>query len=72
MKIKVDTTTAFDDLVTPEEAGEYLGLSPGTLSNMRGKNKGPAYYKQGGRVAYKRADLDAYIESCRVVPNGQG
>jgi excisionase family DNA binding protein len=56
-----------DDRMLRERAAEYLGVSVATLAAWACKGKGPAYYKVGGsRVFYNRADLDAYLESCRV------
>jgi hypothetical protein len=54
-----------DQKFTPAQAAEYLGLSPRTLSNMRSSGDGPTFYKIGG-VFYKKADLDAWIETRRV------
>ena len=42
----------------PEDAAEYLGLSPKTLQRMRVTGEGPAYVKVRRRVIYDRLDLD--------------
>lgn len=53
-------------LLTTKDACEYLGgISEDTLVDRR-KRKEFAYYKLGGRYFYAVADLDAYIERCRV------
>lgn len=50
-----------------EGAAEYLGFEPNTLRKWRllGKDKeaGMPSFKVGGYVAYKIADLDAYLDS---------
>jgi hypothetical protein len=51
-------------------AAAILGISPGTLRNMRSQAKGPAYYRVGKRIVYRRADLNAFLSSCRVEPTG--
>lgn len=55
-------------------AAQYLGLSVRTLQDWRSRAIGPAYLKLGtarkSRILYLRSDLDAYAESCRVVPAG--
>ena len=55
-------------LLNTKEAAEKLGLSPGTLEVWRCLGKGPRYIKIGRRVGYDLKDLDAYVESCKVVP----
>ena len=42
----------------PEEAAQYLGLSPKTLQRMRVTGEGPPYVKVRRRVIYDRLDLD--------------
>ena len=42
------------------EAGRYLGLSHRTLRRYRVTGEGPLYYRLGGRVRYRRDDLDAW------------
>ena len=52
---------------TPE-AATYCGSTPGTFKSWRCQGKSPAFYRGAGRrVLYKRSDLDAWLETCRVV-----
>jgi len=57
-----------NDLLSIEDAADYLGISKHTLNSYRWSNakNGPAYVKMGGKVSYCQKDLDAWIESCRV------
>ena len=57
-------------LLTNQEAADFLGVSPGTLSQWRFKNKGPAYVKLSGRraIRYKIEDLMDYVSRSRIVP----
>ena len=48
------------------DAAAFLGLSTSTLEKMRSEGRGPRYVKLGGRVFYRRADLDAYVQSAVV------
>ncbi|UYC12859.1 helix-turn-helix domain-containing protein [Xanthomonas sp. CFBP 8445] len=48
------------------DAARHLGISVSTLEKMRVEGRGPRYVKIGGRVFYRRADLDAYIEGSVV------
>ncbi|UYK81412.1 helix-turn-helix domain-containing protein [Xanthomonas sacchari] len=59
------TTIPGDRLKSPAAAA-YLDLSHSTLEKMRHEGRGPRYVKIGGRVFYRRADLDAYIEGSVV------
>ena len=45
------------------DAAKYIGLSQSTLDTMRSKGRGPRYLRIGGRVYYRKDDLDAYIEA---------
>ncbi|KRC34866.1 hypothetical protein ASE10_09260 [Lysobacter sp. Root76] len=47
-------------------AAAYLGLSEQTLHKMRSQGRGPRYVKLGGRVFYRRTDLDAYLSASTV------
>jgi len=52
------------ELLTPGQAGAQLGVSIGSLAQMRYLGTGPLYIKLTGRaVRYRVADLDAWIES---------
>jgi hypothetical protein len=51
-------------LSTPQAAG-YLQLKPNTLERWRSDGGGPLFVKVGGRVFYRREDLDDFIESRR-------
>ena len=47
------------------EAAEYLGLSPRTLDRYRVSGEGPVFYRFGGRIRYRREDLDAWAAKRR-------
>jgi hypothetical protein len=50
----------------PAVAAKYTGHSESTLAKLRmthNRDKGPRYVKRGGVVLYRRADLDAWLES---------
>jgi hypothetical protein len=51
-------------LLTPEETGELLGIRPGTLSIWRcAKRYKLDYVKVGGKVRYRLADIERFVES---------
>ena len=60
------------DLMTTEEAAEFLKLAPITLAKMRSEGRGPAYHKLGRAVRYKRADLIEYFEAGRRTSTSSG
>lgn len=53
-------------LISTRDAADYVGLSEQTLANWRYLNRGPRWFKVGGRVKYDVADLDAWIEAGAV------
>lgn len=55
----VKTQTA--DLMTLAETATYLRTTPKALYWLRHTNRGPHSAKLGGRVVYRRADVDQWI-----------
>ena len=54
------------DLLTIEEAAELLRLNPGTLRHWLTAGRLPSY-RVGRHRLLRRADIDAFVESCREV-----
>lgn len=62
--------TKDDPMLTSAEAAEYLGLTRATLSQLRFKDAGPAYYKPTERIVfYRKSDLDEWFEASRRETN---
>ncbi|MBK5960261.1 hypothetical protein CCR97_18940 [Rhodoplanes elegans] len=59
------------DLLPPAEAAAYTRRSVNTLAGWRSTGAGPTFCKLGGRIYYRRTDLDAWIESCRVTSTAE-
>jgi hypothetical protein len=58
------------DLLTPAETSAVLGVSPGTLMVWRSTKRYPLnFVKIGGRVAYRREDVEAFVQG-RIVRCG--
>lgn len=61
------------DFMTVSEAAEHIGMNARTLYALVGAKKiahsrlGPS----GGMIRISRADLDAYLDSCRVEAAGE-
>ena len=70
----LNTVGGLDDVprrpyLTPAEAAEYLGVTPGFLSQRRYRHLPPTYSRLGPRaIRYTIADLDEYAEGSRVEP----
>lgn len=55
------------EILTSDEAAEYLGIAKQTLDRLA-MNKDLPYYKPSGKARYfKRSELDAWIEKSRVM-----
>jgi hypothetical protein len=52
------------------EAAGLLGCSVALLRKWRLFGDGPAFCKLGRLVRYRQSDLDAFLDSHRVVPGG--
>jgi hypothetical protein len=55
-------------LLSEQDAAEILHAKKQTMRAWRNRRKGPPFYKLNGRILYKREDLQAWIEQCRIVP----
>ncbi len=55
--------------VTTKQLAQQLGLSTSTITKLRG-TKIP-YYKMGGRIMFKRQEVDEYIEKTRHKTSGE-
>src|SRR5208282_275707 len=54
---------ARDNLLSPEELGQNLGLSPATLADWRCRKTGPAYLKVGRRIWYPKDRVNGWLET---------
>lgn len=50
------------ELLTTEQAADFLGLSPRTLEDWRYKGGGPRYKKVGRSVRYVKAELIEWVQ----------
>ena len=53
-------------LLTPQAVAELTGLPVGTLAQWRSQKRGIPYLKIGRTVRYDPADVQAYLEGCKV------
>ena len=52
--------------LSPQQAGEYVGIPTKTLEQYRAEERGPAFSKVGRHVRYARRDLDDWMRSHRA------
>lgn len=50
------------ELMTIKEVAEFIRMPESTLRFWRHRGTGPRSFKIGARVAYKRSDVDAWVE----------
>ena len=54
-------------MLTEPEAANYLGLAPHTLATWRcAKRNNLPFFKIGGAIRYRRADLVTWLETRRI------
>lgn len=51
------------DVLTTAQVAELTGVSPGTLRYWRHDNQGPASFRLGRRVFYRREAVERWIEA---------
>lgn len=60
-------------LMTTEQVSAELGIPVGTLRYYRSTGRGPASFRLGGRVRYRRDLLEAWVaEQERNTQRGEG
>ena len=59
-------------LLTRKQAAIQLGIQPQTLAAWSCQGTGPPYIKHGRFVRYRVHDLEKWLESQLVQPNGAG
>lgn len=56
-----------DQNLNTAQAAKYLGIKKGTLDTWRSREAyGIPYFRIGSRVRYRRADLDAWLQSRKI------
>ncbi len=56
------------EMICQKEAALMLGVSWETLRQYRRKNAGPNWFRVANNVVrYRRADVESYLESRRIV-----
>lgn len=61
------------ELMTTKDVSDELGIPVGTLRYYRSTGCGPASFRLGGRVRYRRADVVAWVdEQERATRRGEG
>ena len=51
-----------DTLLTPGEAAQYRRNSRSTLAKERMRGDGPAFLRIRGRIFYRKADIDDFLQ----------
>lgn len=52
-----------DPLLDTSNAAAYIGCTANHLARLRMRKEGPAYFKHGSLVRYRRSALDAWISA---------
>lgn len=55
-------------LLSTHEAAEFVQNSSRTFSRWRSQGVGPSYIRVGGKIRYRKGDLDDWITRHRVQP----
>jgi excisionase family DNA binding protein len=66
MKLNPPAPLMNKSLLTAEEVASITGLSLETLAQCLSQRRGLPYLKIGRTVRYDLADVQAYLEGCRV------
>jgi hypothetical protein len=53
-------------LLTESEAAAMIGVKGQTMAVWRTKSTGPAYYKVGSNVRYRKDDIEKYLTTNRI------
>ncbi|MFB7630667.1 helix-turn-helix domain-containing protein [Streptomyces sp. NPDC056149] len=53
-------------VMTTKHAAAYLGVAIPTLRSWRHRRCGPNSFRMEGKVVYRRAALDAFLDACEA------
>lgn len=59
-----------EDLLTRDEAAQWLRVDAGTLGNWATRGRGPRFSRLIGRVVYRREDLEEWVAANLVETDG--
>jgi hypothetical protein len=59
---------ALEAIFSEKQAAKEIGVQPVTLTKWRYLGRGPKFLRLHGKIRYRKADLEAYVESCVVDP----
>lgn len=59
-----------EDLLTRDEAAQWLRVDAGTLRNWATRGRGPRFSRLIGRVVYRREDLEEWVAANLVETDG--
>lgn len=68
-EVRLAVEAANTEWLGVEEASAFLGVSKSLMAQWRMKGQGPQIHKMGGRVLYRRSDLNDYVAQYRVAPH---
>lgn len=60
-----------DGRMSALDAAAYCGISYKSMALQRCQGSGPPFIRLGKSVFYRKDDLDAWMESCRVTSTAQ-
>jgi excisionase family DNA binding protein len=52
-----------------QQASQYIGVSQAALRTWKRDGKGPAFFRAGKLLKFRKTDLDAWIEARLVKPD---
>lgn len=55
-----------EPLLNTRATADVLGVTPEALRVWRHRGQGPVAIKYGRQVMYRRADIEAWLESCVI------
>lgn len=58
-------------LLSPEEISRLIGIPTATLAQWRYRKTGIPYLRIGRLVRYDVADVESYLQRCRIEVRGQ-
>lgn len=55
--------TADDQLLSPRQVADLLGVPVATIYQWRHRSEGPPGFKLGGHVRYRRSSVEAWLDA---------
>jgi excisionase family DNA binding protein len=64
--LPIENQQEYQPMLTTAQAAKYMDLSMSALYKLTHRKELPVYKPTGGKIYFKREEIDAYLAKCRI------